>query len=80
MGFIPALIIGGVISGIILGMRYMIWKDNVPDSVSNLRWVIAIGIGVLLIFLELNAGFEIKSQSINGFIIYVIAQALEKEK
>jgi|TARA_B100000315_G_C14207526_1_gene420531 hypothetical protein len=80
MGFIPALIIGGVISGIIWGMRYMIWKDNVPDSVSSLRWVIAIGIGVLLIFLELNAGFEMKSQSVNGFIIYVIAQALEKEK
>jgi len=80
MGFIPALIIGGVISGIIWGMRYMIWKDNVPDSVSSLRWVIAIGIGVLLIFLELNAGFEMKSQSINGFIIYVIAQALDKEK
>ena len=77
MGFLESLIIGGVISGIIIGIRFLIWKEEIPETISKLRWVIAIGFGLTLIFVEINLGFAPGSQVINAFIIYMIAQVLD---
>ena len=79
MGFLESLIIGGVISGIIIGIRFLIWKEEIPETISKLRWVIAIAIGIIIIFIEINVGFTPKSQIINAFIIYLIAQVLDND-
>ena len=79
MGFIPAFIIGLVISAGIWGLRFMIWKEEVPEIISKFRWVIAIAIGITLIAVELSAGLEPESQIVNGFIVYVIAGALDND-
>lgn len=80
MGLIGNIIIGGVIGGIVWGIRLIIWKDEVPELISKWRWAIALLIGFIIIALEVNAGFELKNQAINGFIIYVIAEALKSER
>ncbi len=36
MEFISAFIIGLVVSGIVYGIRHMIWKEEIPETISKL--------------------------------------------
>lgn len=80
MHFLSSLLIGASIAGIVYLIRYTLWENKTPSIISNLRWVIAIIIGLLVIFIEAASNWNIREiSSVNAFLVYVIAQSLRNK-
>jgi hypothetical protein len=61
----------------------LIWKKEVPRSVSRLRWVVGVGLAAVAITIEVSVGFN-PSKSflgmLNAALAYFTAQALGAPK
>jgi RNA polymerase subunit RPABC4/transcription elongation factor Spt4 len=79
---ITNLIIALVVSGAVIGVRYLLWKDeNVPENISKFRWLIAFGVVILAIMIEVGANLASpKAQLVNFAILFTVAQILKNKK
>ena len=71
--FIINLIIVAIITAIVYGIRYTLWKEKVPQNIEKYRWVIAIVCA--LIFLIISLAIQRSNNQPNqsgGNVIYAI--------
>lgn len=74
-------VVGIILSAIIYGIRYSIWKEQVPNIISKTRWIIAFATVVGLALLEDYVGIDSnKYMLINVGILFIIGKALKNEK
>ncbi len=80
-GFIVGAIIGGTVAGLVFGIKKLIWKDKVPQTIQKLRWFIAIIIGIFVAYIEIICGITEKNKNVANLIVVavvvIIAEALK---
>lgn len=72
--FITNLIITAIITAIVFGIRYSLWKENVPPNIQKMRWVIAIAVTIVIMMISVAIQTSSKSNSTQSgaSIIYLI--------
>lgn len=77
------IIIIAVITAIVNGIRYALWKDEVPENIAKNRWAIAIVCTIILLFIgvAIQHGYYESTQP-GGYVIYailpyIVAEALK---
>lgn len=81
--FITSLILVAIVTGVSLGIRYLLWKENeVPENISKFRWLIAFGVTAIAIMIEVTAKLEVHSAAklLNAIILISVAQTLKNTK
>lgn len=80
--FITNLIIVAAVTGVLFGIRYLLWKDNVPENISKFRWLIAFGVVIIVIMIEVGVNLEVRgtAQILNAIILISVAQMLKNTK
>lgn len=68
------LIIVGVVISVVYAIRYSLWKEEIPTNITKYRWLIAIAITFVIMFITVaiqdNAG--INSTKPGGDLIYLL--------
>tara|TARA_Y100000996_G_C22398523_1_gene592152 strand:- start:486 stop:809 length:324 start_codon:yes stop_codon:yes gene_type:complete len=82
--FLSWLIIVLIIYAVLFGVKFLIWKNNPPPIIHKLRWVIAIAIGILMLWLKQSSGIGDPSDRtgmmIIGFVVYTIGTLVLKDE
>ncbi|MCK9426912.1 MAG: hypothetical protein M0Q21_12815 [Ignavibacteriaceae bacterium] len=85
--FIANLIIVVIVTAIVYGIRYSLWKETVPANIQKMRWVIAIAVTfiIMLISIAIQSSSKTYSSQPGGHMIYLllmftIANVLDDKK
>ena len=82
--FLGWFIFVGIVYAILFGIKFLLWKNNPPLIIHKTRWIIAIAIGVIMLWAQFSSGVSDPSDRtsfmIVAFVIYTIGTLVLKDE